>query len=204
MGHYIIEALILIKTNALATQAGNFDAHVQLSEDGIQELTWWKREVDALSNWISPPPIAHAMSCDASNFAWGVHFITTSGGSWNAYEVTLHINVKEMLAIYYSIRAFQSHLRNTHLKIYSDNSTAVSVLNKMGTSRSRTCNKVAKMVWEFCRTNCIWITCAHIPGVENVEADRESRKSYRDAEWMLNPTMFREACSFCGFSRNEN
>ena len=39
MGHYIIEALILIKTNALATQAGNFDAHVQLSEDSIQELT---------------------------------------------------------------------------------------------------------------------------------------------------------------------
>ena len=37
-------------------------------------------------------------------------------------------------------------------------------------------------------------------GVENVEADRDSRKSYRDSEWMLNPQLFKEACDFLKFS----
>ena len=105
--------------------------------------------------WISPSPIQHEMHCDAANFVWGVKSLTTPGDSWNDYEVTLHINVKEMFAIYYSIRAFKFDVQNTHLKIYSDNSTAVSVINKMGTSRSRTCNQTAKMILEFCRIKCI-------------------------------------------------
>ena len=45
----------------------------------------------------------------------------------------------------------------------------------------------------FCFKNEIWITAAHIPGAENVIADYESRKSYKDAEWMLNPEIFQKA-----------
>ena len=45
----------------------------------------------------------------------------------------------------------------------------------------------------FCFKNEIWITAAHIPGAENVIADYESRKSYKDVEWMLNPEIFQKA-----------
>ena len=38
-GPLYYRSLDIDKTNAFATQAGNFDAHVQLSEDSIQELT---------------------------------------------------------------------------------------------------------------------------------------------------------------------
>ena len=34
------------------------------------------------------------------------------------------------------------------------------------------------------------LTAAHTPGTENVIADYESRNSYKDAEWMLNPEIF--------------
>ena len=99
-----------------------------------------------------------------------------------------------MLAIYYSVRAFREHLNNSHVKIYSDNYTAVSAINKMGTSQSKNCNIMAKVIWELSRKHGIWITCAHVPGVQNVEADKESRKPYKQSEWMLNPNLFEEAC----------
>ena len=41
-------------------------------------------------------------------------------------------------------------------------------------------------VLEFCISKHTRITAAHVPGVENVVADRETRKAYRDSEWMLN------------------
>ena len=51
----------------------------------------------------------------------------------------------------------------------------------------------------FCFKNEIWITAAHIPGAENVIADYESRKSYKDAEWMLNPEIFQKAIKHLKF-----
>ena len=63
----------------------------------------------------------------------------------------------------------------------------------MGTTKSSIYNDIVKNMWFVCVKNKIWITAAHIPGVENVTADYESRKSYKDAEWMLNPEIFQKA-----------
>ena len=68
-----------------------------------------------------------------------------------------------------------------------DNSSAVFIINNMGTSHNDTCNSIALEIWEFCIQNQIRLTAAHLPGSWNVVADRESRTLYRDAEWMLNP-----------------
>ena len=111
-------------------------------------------------------------------------------------ENTLHINVKEILAIYYALRSFCLAFMYSHTKVFSDNTTSVYTINKMGSSKSLDCNRVVRDIWEFCRTNHIWITCAHIPGAENKEADEASRKLYRDAEWMLNPELFSQAVHY--------
>ena len=68
-----------------------------------------------------------------------------------------------------------------------DNTTAVSVINNMGTCHSDPCNSVACKIWTLCEENGIWLTAFHIPGKENVTADYESRNSNLDTEWMLNP-----------------
>ena len=45
-----------------------------------------------------------------------------------------------------------------------DNTTAVNVINHMGTSHSDPCNSLAKEIWEWCIVRKIWLSVAHIPG----------------------------------------
>ena len=188
------------KTAALRTSRGDFEATLHLSPESVQELTWWRLHIDTMRKWIYPPRIAHILHCDASDYAWGATLTQKTGGAWNPTEKLLHINLKEMLAIYYALRAFLQIIHTAHVKVFSDNMTAVTVLNKMGTSKSPPCNALAKTIWEFCIVHNIWLTCAHVPGIYNVEADTESRKAYKDSEWMLDPHIFSLAMTHCGFS----
>ena len=47
--------------------------------------------------------------------------------------------------------------------------------------------------WEWARKNYVHITCAHIPGSKNVEADKQSRSVNHDTEWMLCPSFLKQA-----------
>ena len=123
----------------------------------------------------------------------------STGGAWLPSELTLHINAKEMVAILYALRSFVDKLENLHIRVLSDNTTAVSVVNKMGTMRSPDCNTVAQYIWQFCKIHNLWIICAHIPGAENVESDFELRKEYRQAEWMLSKKYFDQAIARFNF-----
>ena len=69
---------------------------------------------------------------------------------------------------------------NSHFLIYSDNTNEVNTVNKMGTYRSWECNAG---VYEICVT--------HIPGIENTAANKESRRDFKNKEWMLNKETFR-------------
>ena len=60
----------------------------------------------------------------------------------------------------------------------------------MGTSHSDPCNRITKLIWEWCIANHIWISSAHIPGIEKVGADTESCKLRDETEWMLNHSVF--------------
>ena len=153
------------------------------------ELQWWLDNIiDEMSNWIHPPIIVTEIFCDASNLGWGTVFDDrTTSGVWNYYEIDLHINVKEMLAIYYALRSYAIDLKGKHVKVFSDNMVAVKVINKMGTSKSNSCNQTAQVIWQFCKSLHMWITYAHIPGSDNIIANKESRKAYKEAEWKLNP-----------------
>lgn len=42
-------------------------------------------------------------------------------------------------------------------------------------------------------TNKLQLTVAHLPGSDNIIADKESRNIYREAEWMLNPCYLQTA-----------
>ena len=78
------------------------------------------------------------------------------------------------------------------MKIMIDNTTAVSVINNMGTCHSDKCNSIGVNIWEFCMShNIIWLTAAHIPGSSNYRADKESRNfRSEDTEWMIDrPTL---------------
>ena len=89
------------------------------------------------------------------------------------------------LAILLGLQTFAKDKSDTHIRIMCDNTTAVNVVNHMGTSHSDSCNSVAKKIWEWCIDRKIWLSAAHIPGKQNLIADFESRRNQRASEWRL-------------------
>ena len=186
-----------VKSEALTKNRGNYEAKCQLSDESQAELKWWKTA--NLKNWISPPPIILEMKTDASTGDFSPNSFggweatcegIQCGGAWDTIEQTYHINTRELLAIYFALRSFRSLCENKHVRILSDNTTAIGTVNKMGSSKSLINNEISKDIWQFCEQNKIWVTATYIPGTENDIADTESRREYKEAEWKLNPEIF--------------
>ena len=94
-------------------------------------------------------------------------------------------NYLELLTAFLGLQTFARNKTSVHVRLIIGNTSAVSIINNMGTSHSVTCNALAKTVWERCMERQIWISAAHIPGRDNVIADFESRRNEREYEWML-------------------
>ena len=82
----------------------------------------------------------------------------------------------ELLAIELAIKAFLKDSNKEHVRIFSDNSTAVTYKNKHGGIKSLSSNEIAKEIWEFCIHNNTHISAAHLPGKHNILADPALRK----------------------------
>ena len=136
---------------------------------------------------------------------WGaVMNDSSTGGRWSPSEAENHINCLELLAALFALKCFQSSLSGKHVKIMIDNTTAVSVINNMGTCHSDNCNSIGIKIWEFCMShNIIWLTTAHIPGSSNYRADKESRDfRSEDTEWIIDPTLLGIALDALNFSNH--
>ena len=190
--HY--RAIEYSKITALKEVKGNFDTTMSLSPSAVAELEWWVKNLPTAFHFIQAPVIACTISSDASLTGWGgaMNGLST-GGHWQPSEAKHHINYLELLAAYFVLKSFLKDVIGTHIKIMIDNTTAVSIINNMGTCHSDPCNSIACQIWRLCEENGLWLTAAHIPGKENVTADYESRNSNLDTEWMLNPTYLSQA-----------
>ena len=56
--------------------------------------------------------------------------------------------------------------------------------------KSETCNNIACRIWNFCTENKLWVLAVHIPGKNNIEADKLSRIPQDAIEWKLCPEQF--------------
>ena len=114
----------------------------------------------------------HTLTTDASMDGWGAVFGTRStGGLWTAQEAKHHINCLELLAVFLGLQAFCHSLHNTHIRLMIDNTTAVAVINHMGTCHSDNLNTLSKQLWLWCLSRNIWISAAHIARKSNQLAD---------------------------------
>ena len=174
---------------------------MSLTHYAIEELQWWEENIDKTFAPIRWPPISGEIATDASSLVgWGATSGSErTGGAWSALEADIHISIKELIAIYYGLRSFVHHWKGLHIRVLCDNTTAVAVVNKMGSTKSASCNKMAQKIWKFCFANHMYITCAHIPGVDNVIPDQESRKEYKQAEWMLDKAHYTHCTRLFGF-----
>ena len=69
----------------------------------------------------------------------------------------------------------------------------------MGSNHSIECNSTAQLIWQFSKKHDIWLTCAFLPGSQNKGADVESRKKYRNAEWMLSRSILSNTINYFNF-----
>ena len=182
------------KSEALKLHNNNFDASVTLSSESKAEIEWWIHNLHSCFNVVTHGSPDIIFSSDASKTGWGGEVCgQTCRGLWTSSESQQHINCLELLAALFVLKAFQHFAKGKHVAIKIDNTTAVSVINHMGTSHSVECNKIAHDIWNWCIESNVWLSASFIPGKDNLTADHESRVNVTNHEWMLDPALLARA-----------
>ncbi|XP_062570047.1 uncharacterized protein LOC134232103, partial [Saccostrea cucullata] len=194
------KSLEIEKDRLLKQNVGNYEARISLSPDALINLQWWINNVNNYPRKIIHDNPLVTIKTDSSGNGWGA-INENSGeciqGLWDDHDKEAHINFLELKAAYLALTRMCKHLKDCHVKLYLDNTVAVTYINKMG-GKIETLNELTKQFWEFCIKRNIWVTACHIAGVENVEADYLSRNFNPDMEWMLDPEIFDEITRLYG------
>ena len=183
------------KNKSLA-QFGSYDSLIQLSPYALEELVWWRDNLDAWNgkSLISGTPNL-IIETDASRKGWGTFCMGVStGGQWSQGESKLHINCLELLAGAFAIMTFGKSKAQMKVRLLMDNVTAAHYINRMegGGTKSPALARLAIDLWEWCLQHKILIEAQYLPGVLNVRADRESRVMKDLHDWKLDPLVFAE------------
>lgn len=109
-----------------------------------------------------------------------------------------HINYLELLATFYVLKCFASHLRECEILIRVDNSTALSYINRMGSIKFSYLSNLAREIWSWCADRDLFIYASYIPSAQNFEADAESRVVSEETEWTLSQAYFNRIDSYFG------
>ena len=178
------------KDKALKISRGNFDTNMQITENMKEELLWWTRNVEAQNCPIIVKNPDKILTSDASNKGWGGTCDSDKfGGRWNSEEMSQHINYLELLGAFFVMRSCEDKIVDRRILLLLDNTTAIAYINNMGGKKGQL-NTLAKEIWEWCLVRKIWLSASHLPGVDNVDADYESRHFNDRSEWSLNGNTF--------------
>lgn len=181
-----------IKDRQLKIHKGNFNSFMNIPKECNVTLNWWIENLSSSSKRISQGAPKLSLYSDASGSGWGGFNETENirtGGKWSAREREFHINVLELKACQLTIYSFCKDIRNTHIRIFMDNTTSCAYINKYG-GKHYELDSVAREIWFWCIERNIFLSAAHIPGKENVDADQQSRIKNEDLEWALRPELF--------------
>ena len=116
------------KAIALRGAKGNFEASMTLSEIVHQDLRWWIYNMTDQCSQVQRDPPQVSITSDSSDFAWGgTRGSQKVGGPWSGEEQEWHINVKELTAVLFTLRALCADLHHTHIHVLCDNTTATLI-----------------------------------------------------------------------------
>ena len=118
------------KAAALKANYGNFDATMGLSQAAKRDISWWIKESLSSKRAICHGPTVGVLQTDASEL--GASFGTSStGGRWSHSE-NEHINCLELRAALFGLQALCADLKDMHLLLQMDNTTAVACVREQG------------------------------------------------------------------------
>ena len=155
-------------------------AKCKLTPEFRQDLFWWHNFLlvfNGKRHFHNKLPITDAQT-DACSTATGAYF----WGDWvysylpaDAPQVApMHINYKEAFAIYIAARRWAPFWANHHVIIQCDNEAAVAMINK-GSTRNTTVMAWLRHLFWLSAVHNFHTTAIHIPGKNNIVADRISR-----------------------------
>ena len=177
-----------IKDKKLKELSGNFDAKMAVCDVIKMNLDWWIGNIkNSYKNITKPDPsiIIHSDGSGAVNNMTGIK----TEGKWSVEEIEKHINYLELKAAYLALQKLLGNEENTHVRIYMDNTVAVTYINNYG-GRIETLHKLTQQLWFWTIDKNLLLSTAHVPGTDNFEADSLSRNFNDDMEWMLKPSYF--------------
>ena len=174
MGSFDTDALILKRLNALKNAAGHYEAKMTLSKDARGDLFWWIENIESVRKQVTHTNPSMWLQSDASNSGWGGLIAncnhSRTGGQWSTDESKLHINAKELLAAFYTLKSLCRNISHTHVQLQIDNTTAVAYINNRG-GKAPGCNEVARKIWLWTGERHLTLSATYIPGICNVAAD---------------------------------
>lgn len=182
------------RNEALTRHRGNFDVYITLSSNSNCKecLTWWIKNIKSTCRPIEMSKPDIVIESDSSRSGWGGFDRTNNvsvSGQWTEKDKSKHINFLELQAAFYSLQFLCQDSSNVHVQLFLDNTVAIKYLSKMG-GRKPDLNDLTFNLWLWCAERNIWLSVFHIPGKENVVADKLSRKTSDDMEWALTPACF--------------
>ena len=153
-----------------------------------EDLLWWAR-VAQLREGVSlslPVPDVSFFS-DASDVGWGAlvgeHH---ASGLWSPHQKTLSINLRELLAVQYGLKALEHLLVGLSVALFCDNTTTVAYLRRSGGTFSSTLNATAREILLWVEDRHVRLLPQFIVGSSNVTADALSRPNQViGSEWTL-------------------
>ncbi len=92
--------------------------------------------------------------------------------------------------MHFALTSLCRDVNNTHLRVEIDNSTTVCYVNEFGGIASVKCNELSKSIWLWAIQNKVWISAAHIAGVDNKDPDKASSVFNDTIEWQLDHHVF--------------
>ncbi|XP_056637712.1 uncharacterized protein LOC130445848 [Diorhabda sublineata] len=178
---------------ALKVSGGDYDKIRKISPKLKSEFLWWLNNIKGCENSIAIPKYTHTLFTDASNSGWGAFYNgQNANGFWDSFEKQRHINYLELKATFFGLKTFLKDLRNSHILLRIDNTTAVSYINRMGGVKYKYLNDLTKDIWQWCEERNIKIFASYINSESNVLADKASRSKEIDTEYSLNVEAYKQ------------
>ena len=171
-----------------------------MSKSATSDLIWWKTNIPSSYRFFKTKEFYKTIYTDASDLGWGA----TDGvrkvfGFWSKDLINDHINYKELLTVKLALTSLADSLKDCHILLRIDNTTAIAYINKMGGISFKRFSRLTRSIWKWAEARNIFLTASYIPSKENVEADILSRLVNPDAEWELSQEVFYKMVEFFGF-----
>ncbi|KAK3870169.1 hypothetical protein Pcinc_024571 [Petrolisthes cinctipes] len=107
---------------------------------------------------------------------------------------TLPSRRKESIKNLLSLKSLCKHCKQTHIRIRSDNTTAIFCIDRCGSTKFNL-NALTEQIFAWAQLRGITLSAEFIKVFDNVEADAESRIRNIDIEWVLTPFVFNSLCT---------